>query len=293
MNSNRMSLHLLKQTGLAAAVIALTALRAEAVEHDLTAAGNQTVNVAGDVGGTAIVADHWSQPTGTGVFNPFLTLRNADGKAKIEQAYNADGHNALYMDGHRPHWNTQLRVGDLASIAINNVNYFAFILDSNEPGADKSLMSIDNIRIYTSATDNTASVQNNLGNLDLLGSLRWAMNDPTKNPDTTYNIDTWIKLDSAQENVSHGNANGGSGQADMVVYVPQAAFAGASSTDYVWFYNLNGVHYTVDYDLAAQAGFEEWSAVVGPQSSVPDGGSTVALLGLALAGLAFVARRRK
>ncbi len=273
---------------------------ANATEYDLSPSGTQSFNVLGDVGGTAIVADYWSQPTGTGVFNPFLTLdangQTSTGNKNIESAYNSDGHNALYLDGLRPNWNTSLRFGDLATVQISNVNYFAFILDANEPGSAKSVISVDNIRIYTSATDNTASVQNNITNLNNLGTLRWAMNDPTILPNGSFDIAKWIKLDAAQENLNLGyhHPNGGSGMADMIVYIPQAAFAGAFASDYVWFYNLNGVHYSVDKDLAAQAGYEEWSAVVKTSTTtqVPDGGMTLMFLGLGLSLSSWIALRR-
>jgi len=173
-------------------------------------------------------------------------------------------------------------------------------LDANEPGNNKSLISVDNIRIYTSATDNTAAVGAALSvsnpdyaNLDGLGTLRWAMNTPTAGSSNGFNVANWVKLDSSQENVL-SNANGGSGQADMIVYVPTTAFAGAKATDFLWFYNLNGVHYYADKGMAAQAGYEEWSAVVGPNSQqVPDGGTTVVLVGSALAALGFVSRCRR
>ena len=72
-----------------------------------------------------------------------------------------------------------------------------------------------------------------------------------------------------------------------------AAFGNAGDNDFVWFYNLNGVHYTADGDLAAQAGFEEWKALVGPNATVPDGGNTLVLFGTAIAALGVLARRRQ
>lgn len=263
--------------------------------YDLSLPGTQTYDVLGDVGGTAIISDFWSQPTGTGVFDPFLTLdangQTSTGDNRIEQAYNSQGHNALYLDGHRPHWNTTLRVGDLASITINNFKYYGFILDSNEPGGDKSTISIDNIRIYTSATDTTSLVGDNINNLNSLGALRWAMNNPLFTGTGAFDIDKWIKLDSNQENIGRGS-NGGSGMSDMILYVPETAFAGANPNDYVWFYNLNGVHYSADKYLAAQAGFEEWSAVVKVGSTpVPEGGSMLVLLGSTLLVTATLGRR--
>jgi hypothetical protein len=44
--------------------------------------------------------------------------------------------------------------------------------------------------------------------------------------------------------------------------------------------------------LAAQAGYEEWRGVTGP-NQVPDGGNTLVLFGTAIAALGFVAGRRK
>src|SRR5881628_2890576 len=137
-------------TLVAAATILLPTYRAAGGEFILDTPGvNTTVTVAGDIGGNATFGDHWEQPTGTGVFKPFLTLdsngQTSTGITQIESAYNTDGE-PLYLDELRNHWNTLLRVGDL-----QNVNgYYAFILDANEPGSDKSLISIDNIRIYTS-----------------------------------------------------------------------------------------------------------------------------------------------
>lgn len=257
-----------------------------AAEIDLSAPGTQILPVAGDVGGIGFVSDFFTQPAGTGVFLPFLTVERPGGTS-TENGYNTDGQTALYLDQQRPEWNNTLKLGDLAVIGGL---YYAFELDANEPGGDKSIISIDNVRIYTSSGDNTGAVGSNLANLDSLGTLRWAMNDPLK-VGSDFNIDTWIKLDSNQENVEAGSnvSNGGSGKSDMILLVPITAFAGAALTDFVWFYNLNGVHYTADGDLAAEAGFEEWRAVVGP-NAVPDNGGTLLLLGGALLGIGAMAR---
>jgi hypothetical protein len=282
----------------AVASIALVASTAIAQEYDLTPRGSQSFDVPGDVGGTAVISDFWEQPTGTGVFDPFLSLdangQTSVGNNYVEQAYNTDGFTALYLDEHRPQWNNLLTYGDLATINKNGIDYKAFILDANEPGGKKSLISIDNIRIYTSATDNTASVADDITQLDNLGTLRWAMNEPLATgpvpPDSNFNVDTWVKLDARQENVSHGNANGGSGQGDMIVYIPVSAFGDALATDFVWMYNLNGVHYTSDVNNASESGFEEWRAVMGT-TTVPDGGSTLALFGLGLLAVGVMGRR--
>jgi len=48
----------------------------------------------------------------------------------------------------------------------------------------------------------------------------------------------------------------------------------------------NGPNYVND------DGFEEWAVIQGPQA-VPDGGSTLILLGSAFSGLSLIASRRK
>lgn len=264
------------KTRITALAFILPALTGWSIEYNLIGAASP-INVPGDVGGTALVANYWQQPTGTGVFDPFLTI---DHKT-IEKGYNTDG-SPLYMDQQRPHWNTTLTLGSLAQIQLNGNNYYAFVLDANEQGnAANRILSVDNVRIYTSAIDNTGIVGNDISKLNNLGTLRWALNDPTMSGGT-YNVADWIKLDASQENVGF-HSNGGSGQADMVLYVPVSAFAQAKATDFVWFFNLNGVKYNTD------AGFEEWRACLG--TKVPDGGMTVGLLGLALAAMGIVARK--
>ena len=278
-------------TLVATATILLPSYRATGDEFILDTPGdNVTVTVTGDKGGDAIFADHFVQPTGTGVFKPFLTLdsngQTSTGNTAIESAYNTDGE-PLYLDEQRNHWNTLLKVGDLQKVN----GYYEFVLDANEPGSDKSLISIDNIRIYTSKSDNTANVANDITKLENLGQIRWAMNDPLAGTSNGFNVAKWVKLNADQNNNDGSKANGGSGQGDMIVYIPVTAFGDAAAGDYVWFYNLNGVHYTADGDLAAQAGFEEWKGLVGP-NSVPDGGNTLVLFGTAIAALGVFARRR-
>ena len=283
----------------AAATALLPTNNAIAGEVDLTAVGvgvDQTKDVPASIGGNGLVANFHTQPAGTGVFDPFLTVERDPNSATpgIERGYNTDG--VLYLDQQRPTWNKLVKISDLAIIDPNHDggSYYGFELDANEPGANKSLISVDNVRIYTSSSDNTSLVQSDETFLDSLGNLAWAMNDPLKQGDpANYNINNWIKLDANLSDVDK-QSNGGSGVSDLILYVPTSAFdkAIANGEDYLWFYNLNGVHYTVDADLAAQAGYEEWRAVTGP-NQVPDGGNTLVLFGTAITALGILARRRQ
>ena len=262
--------------GLVAGVFFLLCFGAQAIMVDIFDVGDTGVINGAVFSGT-------SQHTGgTGNFNPFLSLHDSP----VERAYNA-GNGNLYMDNTRPHWNSQLHVGDLQAVTVDSVDYYLFVLDANEPGNDNSFISIDNIRIYTSASDTSVGVDEE-GEIESLGALRYSMNNPL-NVDGSYEIDNWVNLDSRL-----GSEPAGSGLYDMLAYIPVSAFALASATDYLWFFNLNGVHYESDGDLAAEAGFEEWRALTGPGvhvNQVPDGGITIVLLGISMMGLALFRRQ--
>src|SRR6266516_4266842 len=163
----------------AAATALLPTNNAIADETDLTTVGvDAALPVHADVGGDGLVANFHTQPAGTGVFDPFLTVERDPNSATpgIERGYNTDG--VLYLDQQRPAWNQLVKISDLAIIDPNHDggSYYGFELDANEPGADKSLISVDNVRIYTSSQDYTSFVQSDEANLDSLGNLAWAMN---------------------------------------------------------------------------------------------------------------------
>jgi hypothetical protein len=286
---NALEKNLVLKRALLAAIVILPSIAAFATELDLS--GSATSGpLTGAVGGTAIISETSTHPAGTGVFDPFLTI-NSQGNSKIERGYNTDGHTALYLDQQRPEWNNLLKVSDLAKINIGGTNYYAFELDANEPsGSAKVLLSIDNIRIYTSSTDNTGAVQSDESKLDSLGTLRFALNDPLKSG-SNFNITNWVKMDATTDGIADTQGhNGGSGFSDLIVYIPASDFPNLN--DFLFFYNLNGAHFQADVGGdAAEAGFEEWRAVVGPNTGVPDGGNTLILLGSALIALGCVARR--
>ena len=256
---------------LAVAAGLLPASTAFAVPLDLTTPSHPPA-VSGTING-AIYSTIDSHPTGTGVFKPFLTYQ-ANG---IEEGYNTSqgGNGQGFLDTKRvPQWNHDLTVGDLAEVTIAGKTYFQFELDANEKGNGNKdrLLSIDNIRIYTSA-DNTANRVGDGANIDDLGKLRYAQN-------ALGSTANWVLIDASR---AEGGSTSGSGSSDLIVYVPTDLFTGALDTDLVYFYTINGVNNRAD------SGFEEWSALV---AGVPDGGSTLLLLGSALTALGFMAGRR-
>jgi hypothetical protein len=286
---------LLLKHALLAAIVILPSSTAFATELDLSGSATSGF-LTGAVGGTAIFSETSTHPAGTGVFDPFLTI-NSQGNSKTEQGYNTDGHTALYLNQQRPEWNNLLKVSDLAKINIGGTNYYAFELDANEPSgterdhSPKVLLSVDNIRIYTSSTDNTGAVQSDVSKLETpspLGTLRFALNDPLKSG-SNFNITNWVKMAANTDGIADAQGhNGGSGFSDLIVYIPASDFPNLD--DYLFFYNLNGAHFQADVGGdAAEGGFEEWRAVVGV--GVPDDGATAALLGLGLVGLAGIRAR--
>ncbi len=138
--------------------------------------------------------------------------------------------------------------------------------------------------------DNTGAVKSDESKLDSLGTLRFALNDPLKSG-SNFNITNWVKMDATTDGIADTQGhNGGSGFSDLIVYIPASDFPNLN--DYLFFYNLNGAHFQADVGGdAAEAGFEEWRAVVGPNTSTPDGGNTLVLLGSALLTLRLVGRR--
>lgn len=262
-----MKLPLFKIT-LAFGLLGVWASSSLAVTIDLTSTTSGTV---GDVIFTRVD----NQPTGTGVFKPFLTLQSSP----TEQGYNTSGAD-VFNTKRTPQWNHDLRLGDLA--VLNG--YYVFELDANEKGKGNAgkLLSIDNIAIYTSSIGaQTTETFDANGFLQFQsGSLRYTLNSPNTPGAPMSN---WVKIDATLGSTS------GSGSSDMRVFVPTSYFAGALSTDYLYFYNLNGVHYGAELGTTSEAGFEEWRALTSPTTqppppppSVPEGGTPLALLGAAL-----------
>ena len=52
-------------------------------------------------------------------------------------------------------------------------------------------------------------------------------------------MESWVKIDATLGSTS------GSGSSDLLVYIPTSYLAGAADTDFVYFYNLNGVHHNI------------------------------------------------
>ena len=229
-----------------------------------------------------------THPSGTGVFQPFLTYQSKGTEEGVNTSLGGNGQG--FLDDKRvPKWTHDLHLSDLGVISRGGVDYYAFELDANETGSgnDNRTLSIDDIRIYTSSSSPFTALNNDqkvttaiLNNT--LGVLRYAQNDPNG----TANF---VMIDASRR--TEGSTSG-SGSSDMIVLVPTALFSDALPTDFVSFYTLNGVHDSTLDDTkggSSDAGYEEWRALV----TVPDGSSTLFLLGAALIPLGILQARRE
>jgi hypothetical protein len=200
------------------------------------------------------------QPSGTGVFDPFLRVQHTP----TEQGYNTDGTPAPFDDKPPALYQHSLQQSTLASFVINGVEYYKFILDSNQSGTADHTLSIDQLQFYTS-------------------------NNPAQTT-TTFNPDGTLAFDASTKLAYNLNIAGltsfsiytkatGSGKADMYAYIPVNFFD--QSAKYVILYFFAGT------DFASTGGFEEWSAALGPRAPhpAPDSGTTLFLALISFGGL--------
>jgi PEP-CTERM motif-containing protein len=226
---------------------------------DLTA--GQT-DVLSAVDGT-IWSSNITQPTGTGVYQPFLRIQ----ANPSEEGFNTDFKPFPLDDKNPSNFTHSVQWNTLSTITIGSTDYYSFQLDANEQqNSTRSLISLDQLKIYT-ASDPALSTLTGLTPLYNL--------DGTS--DQTVFIDTALKP--------------GSGTDDLTLYIPKSFFSGVNGTDYMYFYSQFGLSDGIDPGLASGATFEEWRADQAP-SAVPEP-ATMVLLGGGLLGMAGLRRRKK
>lgn len=235
------------------AAVLLGSAAARATTIDLTTVSSGTLN-----GGIFSLADN--QPTGTGVYDPFLTIQNN----VTEQGYNS-GTNNNFDTKRVPVWNHEIQLSELNTQTLNGISYFTFNVDINEPnGNPKNLISLDSLKIWTSSTLQTSTSTDSKGLFNgSLGTLRY---------------------DSGKGNaVIINDWNHGSGQDDLSIFIPTSYFGGASANDYVYMYQYWGVEFNTE------GGFEETRIGDGTKfTAVPEPSSLIPLMGVfsALGGMA-------
>ncbi|MEY2484848.1 MAG: hypothetical protein QOH39_496 [Verrucomicrobiota bacterium] len=248
-NQSRLSLKI----AASCAAFALTASALQAAMLDLGTSGS------GFLGG-AYFATTDIQPTGTGVFDPFLTVQ----ASPTEQGYNSGTGN--FDTSRAPQWNHEILVSDLRATTINGVNYFGFVVDVNEPGGSKAPISLDGLKLFTSST-----IQNSTST-DSKGVFNGSLGN--------------LVFDLGQNTLHYTDAQHGSGSGDINIYIPVSDLAGAKPTDYLYMYQMWGAA-----DIS-EGGFEE-TALLSGFVPVPEFGTLFPIIGLMVAVFSTHALRRR
>ena len=219
---------------------------ANALVLDLTTAGS-----SGTIDGV-IFGQYSPTGTGSGKIDSFVRIHSFG----IQQGYNTDYRPVEFDEDTTATFTHSLLVSSVPTVNINGAEYLEFLLDINQNG--ENILSMDALEIAVHDSGNLTDYS------ELFSS-------------TVYDLDgggdNWIRLDYA--------LNGGSGQGDMLAYLPESLFEGLG--DYIYLYSRFGENSPAD------DGFEEWAHGVG-EPVVPE---PATILFLGLGGLFLVRKRRK
>ena len=285
----------MKLNGIAAAVFSASVL--------LTGVGNVQANVidltaSKDLSGAGNGAV-FSNPSnltvvGSGAIDPFLRIQRG-GSGGPESGFNTDGPVSLDTKP-GPTFTHSITLGEIGTITGDGLSstvlgtvYRQFFVDINEPNAaNQRFLSLDALKFRVG---NSASPAN-FTQIDA-GDLVFDL-------DTGVNGNVTVLMDA--------NFFAGSGLGyDLKFLIPDTAFFGRSSTDFVTLFATFGATTGFATDFQAHGGFEEIASLRAIPVNCPPGSTdprcsplpneipepgTLALLGLALLGAAS-ARRRK
>ena len=189
-------------------------------------------------------------------------------------------------------WTHSITYSQLGIVNKGGIDYYVFTLDINEPNGGQSLLTINQLRIYSVDASAGGALADETAVQGAAGSTLHYNLDGTS--------DQTIYTDYAVSNT-------GSGESDVDFYIPTSFFASASGSDYLYMVINSGLSGDTN-GLDSADGFEEVRAFFGTTtttsttstssstsstttSTSPEPG-TIALFGMGLIGLA-AARRKK
>jgi hypothetical protein len=180
------------------------------------------------------------QPTGTGVFQPFVRIQGHP----TESGYNTDGVIEFETKDNPGNWTHSITLSQVPIVTIGGVQYREFVLDINETDSKAGrFLSMNEFQVYQSNVPNLSSFTLNV--TDGTGGTFAA---PVANTTSlVYDLDSGgdklLRMDYSLAS--------GSGSGDMFAYVKNSLFTGSGT--YVYLYSKFG---TPD---GSDAGFEEWA----------------------------------
>jgi hypothetical protein len=243
----------------------------------------ETVGATGTAG--TVVFTQGSFGSGTGVFPAFSRVQDNGNETGMSTTANI-----LDNTADNTH-NFSILKSDLGVVTVSGVQYYQFNLDINEAGGQQGnqFLSLDDLEIWTQ--DAAIDADGNATSYPPPGGvLRYDL--------SSFGVRVLMDFQLAS----------GSGTSDVTVLVPIALLAGDLGSDNVYLYSAFGfltdcaatgstaaedAKCTAGADYTSSDGFEEWNfrASEGSTTFVPDGGSTLGLLGLGMLSLGYLRRR--
>ena len=230
MNSGR----IMRKAALFAAVAATATVftsSANAVVLNLTAGGSGTIN-------NAIFSTNEVQPTGSGVIHSFVRISAAN--ENIVEGYNTDGRPLQFDENSSPTFTRSLPKADLQAVTINGTDYYQFLLDINQQDSNP-LLTLTDVEVYVADAPNLLGFTPGSG-FGTHSSLVYDMDAGT---------DSRVELNYT--------LNSGSGSGDMWLYIKKSLFNGGQKP-WIYLYSRFGD------PNPNNDGFEEWAAIVGPNT---------------------------
>jgi uncharacterized repeat protein (TIGR01451 family) len=187
---------------------------------DLTNPSVQSNGSLQDSLGNTVLFSLTNYPGGSGATTSFLRLKAGQGST-LERGYNTDG--TTQFDTQKQGTKAIL-LSDLPTITVDNTTYYEFRIDLNESNSSPQI-ALSKLQIFQSNAANLTGYNSTTGQL---GGL---------NP--VVNLNETVLLNAS--------LNSGSGEGDVLVYLPGSAFTG------------NPYIYTYAEFQNAESGFEEFS----------------------------------
>ncbi len=259
------------------------------------------LDLTGNVGASGVINGAKFQttelsPAGTGIVNPFLTIKNDS----TESGYNTSG--TLGSNGFDQHSgsknrNRDLPVSSLIAVNLGGATYYRFSLDIAESQSGLNpYISINQIQVFqTSTTGQTGGSEAANGRLNTTAPV--ALTGLI----SVYDMNSAAKPTDNRVDVA---PRPGNGVADLYLYIPTASFSGTGT--HILFYSQLGRSAPVPKKgteaggpYSSSGSFEEWAAFeMEPKRSevvtaVPEPATYFAAALLSLPILAQLRRTRK